>query len=182
MLAEDQEIPFFKSSPKALPKSAQATTTFTDSLVMTFGGKTIRVIHPGIAHTDGDGVVFFPDENVVHMGDIFFNDTYPFIDVTHKGNIDGVIAAVKMALTRINSTTQVVPGHGPLADKARLEEYLKMLIGVRDNVTALIKEGKSLEEIVAATPTSEFDASWSGFVNGEGFVGLVYENLSQSKK
>jgi glyoxylase-like metal-dependent hydrolase (beta-lactamase superfamily II) len=138
----------------------------------------VRVIHISNAHTDGDALVWFEQANVLHMGDIYFNGLYPFIDLGSGGGIHGMIAGVDKGLLLAGTGTVVVPGHGPLSDRAGLEAYGAMLKGFRDRIAALKAEGKPLEEVVAAKPTAEFDeALGGGFIPPQLLVEFIYESL-----
>jgi glyoxylase-like metal-dependent hydrolase (beta-lactamase superfamily II) len=147
---------------------------------MTFhlNGDTIRVSHMAPAHTDGDAVVRFTKANVVHAGDCFFNGRYPIIDVAAGGSVDGMIAAVDRILTMVDDRTKIIPGHGPLGDKASLRAFRDMLVVVRDKVKPLVSAGKTNDEIVAAKPTADFDAAWgTGGATPERFVTAVAEGM-----
>jgi glyoxylase-like metal-dependent hydrolase (beta-lactamase superfamily II) len=114
------------------------------------------------------------------MGDIYFEGMYPFIDVAAGGSIDGMIRAVDQVLAMIDEDTIIIPGHGPLSNKEKLQDYRKVLATIRERVAQHVKKGKTLEEIVAAKPTQEFDAAMGqGFMNPERFVGLVHESLKK---
>jgi glyoxylase-like metal-dependent hydrolase (beta-lactamase superfamily II) len=143
-----------------------------------WNGEEIRVYHVPPAHTDGDAVVHFVRADAVHMGDLFFNGGYPFIDTSSGGRVDGVIAAADRVLHGISDKTRVIPGHGALATKADLQAYRDVVKTVRDRIAKLKAEGKTREEVLAARPTSDFDAKWgTGFINAERMTGLVYDSL-----
>jgi len=140
-----------------------------------FNGEDIHVFHVDPAHTDGDSIVFFKQAKVLHMGDLYFSQTYPFIDTGSGGNIDGMIAAIDQVLKDFPADTKVIPGHGKLSNMAELKGYRDMLIAVRDRIQKLKKEGKSSAEVVAAKPTAGFDAKWGqGWMKPDTFVGIVY--------
>ena len=130
------------------------------------------------AHTDTDIFVHYAKGNVLHMGDTFFNGMYPFIDAGTGGKINGMIGAAERALKMTNATTKIVPGHGPLADRAVLEAYRTMLTTVRDRVRTQKGAGRTLAEVQAAKPSAEFDAVWGkGMMPPDNFVALVYDTL-----
>ena len=115
---------------------------------------------------------------MLHLGDLFFNGAYPFIDASTGGNVTGMIASAEKALGAVDAQTRIVPGHGPLGDRAALERYRAMLVKVRDRVGASKASGRSLAETLAAKPSAEFDAEWgTGFMKPDAFVGLVYSTL-----
>jgi glyoxylase-like metal-dependent hydrolase (beta-lactamase superfamily II) len=120
--------------------------------------------------------VVLPD--ILHTGDTWWNGIYPFMDYSTGGSIDGMIRAAEANLAAATDETIVVPGHGPIGDRSQLLEYREMLVAVRDKVAALKKQGRSLEEIVAARPTADYDAKWGNFVIGpDFFTRLVYEGV-----
>jgi glyoxylase-like metal-dependent hydrolase (beta-lactamase superfamily II) len=120
--------------------------------------------------------VVLPD--ILHTGDTWWNGIYPFMDYSTGGSIDGMIRAAEANLAAATDETIVVPGHGPIGDRSQLLEYREMLVAVRDKVAALKKQGRSLEEIVAARPTADYDAKWGNFVIGpDSFTRLVYEGV-----
>ena len=161
-----------------VPSRELPTQTFPVSLTLNANGDQVALRHPPAAHTDTDVYAYFPTSNVLHMGDLYFNGQYPFIDVTTGGNIDGVIAAVQSALTLTNGLTRIVPGHGPLGDRASMQNFLRMITTVRDRVKALKAAGKSLADVKGAKPTAEFDAAWGkGMTPPDVFVEIVYTTV-----
>jgi len=164
------------SPPEALPQ-----ITFAKELTLHFSGEDVRIIRLQPAHTDGDSLVFFPKANVLHTGDIFFNNGYPFIDVNAGGSIDGMIQAVDRALSLVNDDTKIIPGHGKLSNAAELRDYREMLATVRGRIKKLIKKGKSLEEVLAEKPTKDLDEKWArGGMKPDVFVGVVYDGLTRT--
>jgi cyclase len=130
------------------------------------------------AHNDTDIYAHFVMGDVLHLGDTFLNGMYPFIDVDMGGSIEGMIAAAEGALKGVNPKTKIVPGHGPVADRAALMRYRDMLVTVRDRVQKLKMAGRSEGEAVAAKPTADLDATWGqGFVQSDEFVSMVYKTL-----
>ena len=141
-------------------------------------GDDLRLYHVANAHTDGDTIVHFSKANVLHTGDAFFNGFYPFIDTDSGGSIAGMIAASRKLLELADDNTRIIPGHGPLADKADLQAYHDMLVTAQANIGALKKAGKSIEEIVAAKPTAELDDKWGdGFLKPDIWVRIVYAGI-----
>ena len=137
------------------------------------------VFHVAPAHTDGDAIVWFPKANVVHMGDTFFSSFYPIIDLESGGSIDGMIAASERVLARIGPDTKVIPGHGPVSDKAGLQRYHDMLVGVRAAVAKLVEEKKTLDQATAAKPTAPRDeVGGKGFMKPETFTNILWTELS----
>jgi glyoxylase-like metal-dependent hydrolase (beta-lactamase superfamily II) len=171
---DDWNFDFPPSPPEALPAE-----TFSDEMSIRLNGTTLLLEHHPNAHTDSDVTVTFAESDIVHAGDIYWNGIYPFIDYSTGGSIDGTIRAVEAILARISGRTIVVPGHGqPVSGKSELTAYHDMLVAIRDNVAALKRQGRSLEEIAAAKPTAEFDAKWGQFViNPAFFTKLVHEGV-----
>jgi glyoxylase-like metal-dependent hydrolase (beta-lactamase superfamily II) len=161
------------SPPKALP-----IVTFTSGLTFHLNGEDIHVVHVGPAHTDGDAIIHFTRANVLHMGDTYFNGRYPLVDLSTGGSFDGLVTAVTTALRYANDSTKVIPGHGPLATRSDLVKYRDMLATIRDRVTALIRQGKSREAVIAAKPTAEWDAALgNGNIKADALVGFAYDSL-----
>lgn len=157
------------AAPKALP-----TLTFTESITFYWNGEPLEVIHPQIAHTDGDAVIFFKNSNIVHTGDLFFNGLYPFIDAESGATLDSYIAGIDYIMGRIDDNTKIIPGHGPLSNKVEFKNFRDMLATIRDRVNVLVKEEKTVDEIIAAKPTADFDAVWGkGFMNPDQWVRMI---------
>jgi glyoxylase-like metal-dependent hydrolase (beta-lactamase superfamily II) len=164
------------------PPAALPVVTFNDSLGLHVNGHTVRGLHVSAAHTDGDTIVHFVEANAMHMGDIFNHGSYPFIDLGSGGHIDGIIEGCALALARADDETLIIPGHGALARKADLQRYHDRLVAIRERIAQRVGGGESLEEILAARPTADFDAEvdTSGFVGVEGFVTAVVKSLQMS--
>jgi cyclase len=161
---------FEPSPPEALP-----TDTFADRRTVSLNGEQIILAYVPPAHTDTDILVHFGNGNVLHMGDLFFNGMYPFIDASTRGTINGMISASDRALQMANDKTKIVPGHGPLGDRVALQKYRTVLATIRDRVRAQKAKGATLEQVQAAKPTAEFDAQWGkGMMGPNDFVALVY--------
>jgi cyclase len=179
-LSTDQFVEAFATKVPASPPEALPVFTFTDGITFHQNEKEIHAFHVDPAHTDGDSVVHFKAANVVHMGDLYFNGLYPFIDVSSGGSIDGMIAAADQVVAMVDDQTKIIPGHGPLSNKAELITYRDMLITVRDRVNAAIAEGKTAEEFIASNPTADLDPTWgNGFLKPEQFLGIVYADLAR---
>jgi cyclase len=171
----------FKREVMPAPAAALPVVTFGEDVSFHLNGLEIAALHVAPAHTDGDAVVFFRGANVVHLSDVYFNKRYPNIDWGSGGHIDGVVAAVDRILPMIDDQTKVIPGHGPLSNKAELKEYREMLATVSARISKLIKKRKDLPTIQAAKPTAEFDAVWAGTRNPDEWVEMVYRGLVRQK-
>jgi glyoxylase-like metal-dependent hydrolase (beta-lactamase superfamily II) len=162
-----------------LPVGALPSEVFAEEHQLKLNGASLGLKYYGPAHTDGDISVTFAETNVVHVGDIFWNGIYPFIDYSTGGSIDGMIAACDASLSAVSDDTIIIPGHGkPVSNKAELKEFRDMLAAIRDNVAKQKKAGKTRDETVAAKPTAAYDAKWGQFVIDPGFfTRLVYEGV-----
>ncbi len=162
----------------ASPADALPQITFADEQELYLNGEPLHLRHYAPAHTDSDIYIHFAKSNVLHTGDIWFNGFYPVIDYSTGGNINGMVAAAKKTLSIVNSSTIIIPGHGPVGDKTALQAYHDMLATIRDSVAKLKSAGKSSDEAVAAKPTADFDAKWGhGTFSGDQFTALVYRTL-----
>lgn len=174
MKAFGREVP-------ASPDTALPVVTFSENTTFYFNNIQIQVMHIPTAHTDGDSIVFFTEANVLHMGDTFFNGFFPFIDQSSGGSLDGVIGATQKALELVDGDTTIIPGHGPLSNKADLETYLKMLTDVKAAMTPMVSSGKSRADVVAANPLGELGETWgNGFMKTDVFTGIVFDVMSGS--
>ncbi len=162
----------------AAPDEALPQATFPDSETLWLNNDQEDLVHTPEAHTDSDIFVHFRRGNVIHAGDLWFNGMYPLIDLSSGGTINGMIRGVDQALGLADERTKIVPGHGPLGNKAGLQQYREMLVTVADRVEKLKASGKSVEEAVAAVPTADLDAMWAkGNLKPGTFVALVYDSL-----
>ncbi len=178
-MSTEQFSHFFNSATPPYPKAALPVVTFNDGVTLHLNGESVAIHHVPRGHTDGDSIVFFPDSNVLHMGDIFFNGLYPFIDLDGGGSIQGMIAAVERGVELANAETKIIAGHGPLSDRAGLQEYHGMLVQARDRVQALIDQGMSLEQAVQAKPSKEWDEPLGGvWITPAQFVTFIYNSLT----
>jgi len=175
----DQFNNFWNETTPAWPNEALPTLTFNDQVTLHFNGEEAVVHHVPNGHTDGDSIVYFPESNVIHMGDIYFNGLYPFIDLDGGGSIQGMIAGAEMGLSLANDDTQIIPGHGPLANRVSLAEYHDFLVAARDAVQVQIDQGKSLAETVEAKPTAPWDETLGKvWITPEQLVIFIYNSLT----
>jgi cyclase len=164
------------------PAGALPTRTYTGAYHIRLRGRVADLKHIANAHTDGDTYVWFKAANVLSTGDTFTNGRYPNIDFANGGNIRGMIAATDAYMKLTNTKTRIVPGHGPLADKAALTEYRTMLVTARDRMAKLVKEGKSEDDMVAAKPFADLDAKWAPTdLASKNFIRVVYHSLADKK-
>jgi glyoxylase-like metal-dependent hydrolase (beta-lactamase superfamily II) len=177
-LTETTHVEAWHWTFEPVPESARPTLIIDDKRTFSFADTTIEVENFGGGHTDGDLWVYFKEADVLALGDTFWNGFYPYIDNEDGGSIDGAIKWADKAVARATDHTIVIPGHGPVGTRTELIAFRDMLVTVRSNVAALKRQGKSLDEIVAAKPTAAFDAVWGNFVfNGAQFTKMVYAGL-----
>jgi len=161
------------------PAGALPSKAYTGAFKIRLSGRVADLKHIANAHTDGDTYVWFKTANVLSTGDTFTNGRYPNIDFANGGNIRGMIAATDIYMKLVNDKSRIVPGHGPIADKAALTEYRTMLITARDRMAKLVKEGKSEEDVVAARPFADLDAKWAPTeLAANNFIRVVYHSLA----
>jgi len=161
------------------PAGALPSKTYTGAFKIRLNGRVADLTHIANAHTDGDTYVWFKTADVLSTGDTFTNGRYPNIDFANGGNIRGMIAATDAFLRLTNAKSRIVPGHGPIADRAALIEYRTMLVTARDRMAALVKQGKSEDELVAAKPFADLDAKWAlTELASTNFVRVVYHSLA----
>src|SRR5215204_3382994 len=162
------------AQPGALPGD-----THTNFSKIRLPGRVADLKHIPNAHTDGDTYVWFKTANVLSTGDTFTNGRYPNIDFANGGNIKGMIAATNAYIRLTNAKSRIVPGHGPIADKATLIEYRTMLVTARDRMAALVKQGKSEDDVVAAKPFADLDKKWAPTeLASKNFIRVVYHSLA----
>jgi glyoxylase-like metal-dependent hydrolase (beta-lactamase superfamily II) len=160
------------------PKAALPVVTFSSDITFHLNGDTLHAFHVPRAHTDGDSVIHFKSANVIHTGDIFFNGFYPFIDVDHGGTVKGMIQAADAILALADADTKIIPGHGPLGDKAQLQAYRDMLTTAYKRLSGIKAKGMGVEEAVREKPLADLEELWGrGMFPGEKWVGLIYDGL-----
>jgi glyoxylase-like metal-dependent hydrolase (beta-lactamase superfamily II) len=156
-MTSEQVSIFLDRTTPPYAEGALPVLTFNERISLHFNGESATAYYVANGHTDGDSIIHFPASNVIHMGDMYFNGLYPFVDLDAGGSIQGVIAAADLALTLANESTSIIPGHGPLATTADLQKYRDYLVRAVANVQALIDQGMDLQQVIAAEPTREWD-------------------------
>lgn len=179
-MSSEQFIAALNARSPASPPRALPIVTFTDAVAFHLNGDDIHVVHVSPAHTDGDAIIHFSAANVLHMGDVFFNGRYPLVDLSSGGSFPGIVTAVNAALRYANDSTKVIPGHGALATRADLVKYRDMLTTIQNRVAELIKAGKSRDQVIAAKPTRDWDATHgNGRITADMLVGFAYDSMKQ---
>ena len=161
------------------PEDALPVVTFSDSVTFHLNGREAFVFHVEQAHTDGDAVIHFREDNVIHAGDAMFNGLFPFIDLDSGGSVDGYIAAQERILGMADDETRIIPGHGPLSSKKDLQVAVDMLKDARSRVQALVEAGHSEDEILKANPLAEYHDDWSWqFITTEVMTRTLYRAIT----
>jgi len=165
------------ADPAALPD-----LTFGEGMTMHYNGQPVHLVHMPTGHTDGDTVVYFPQSNVVHMGDLMFNAMFPFVDIDSGGSVRGYLAALRSVYERVDDQTKIIPGHGKLASKKDLAEIIEMLESSIAMVEERIESGMTAQENVTAGISEKY-ASWSWrFIPTDKWLATVYRDLSAEKQ
>jgi cyclase len=162
---------------EASPAAALPMVSFADSLALHFNGDTLELQHYPTGHTDGDTVVFFVSTNVVHMGDHYFANRFPFIDLGSGGNVAQFIVNVEAVLARVDAQTIIVPGHGDLSNREELSAYLAMLKTTRSAVVKMRADGLSDDDILARGLGSQWESWGSGFINEERWIRTLLSSV-----
>jgi len=165
------------------PESARPVITFNDTMSFHLNGEEVRAFLVPPAHTDGDSFVYFPESDVLHLGDVYRTTSYPIIDLYNGGSLRGTIAAIDMAIDIAGPETKVIPGHGlDIVGREELIEFREMILDVQNQVLRMIREGMKLEEIMAEQPTAAYDSEWTDDPGWgpEDFVPIVYYELGGS--
>jgi len=160
------------------PANALPQQTFQQSHKITMNGETVSLVHVPPAHTDSDIYLHFEKANVIQTGDIFFNGMFPYIDDGTGGSVSGMIAGTNKLLAVADNNTKIVPGHGPLGNKADLMKFRDMLTTVRDRLQKMKSASKTMDEAVAAKPLDDLDPVWGkGLFNSDTFIQIAYPAL-----
>lgn len=159
------------------PAVALPVVTYGEGVSFHQNGYRAEVVFTGGGHTDGDSIVIWHGANVVHLGDLYFNiPGYPFIDTTSGGNVLNAMASLDAAIRIMDDDTKVIPGHGPMSNKAELVTYRQMIGEAVDRVEALRAEGMDRAQVIAANPLNDFDRG-EGFIDANAFVGAIFDSL-----
>jgi len=162
------------AAPEALP-----VVTYDGPVTIHLNGENVRLLPVRNAHTDGDTLVSFPEHDILAVGDYFRTAGYPVVDINNGGTLPGILEALSVTIGRAGPHTKIIPGHGAISDRNGLIAQRDLILAVRDKVAALAAQGKTLEEVIAAKPTAEFDASIPG-ANQQGaerFIKWLYAEI-----
>jgi cyclase len=164
---------FGRETPPAHP-AAWPLVSYANSMALHLNGNTIELQHYPRGHTDGDTVVFFVTDNVVHMGDHFFKDRFPFVDMASGGHAGSYADNVAAVLEKVDADTVIVPGHGALANKADLQRYYDMLVATRTAVGTMKSSGMTLEQAQQRGLDSRWESWGTGFINEKTWIAFLY--------
>lgn len=177
-MSSEQFSEFFDRRTPPSPEAALPAITFTRDASLHLNGDELHAFHLEPGHTDTDSIIHWREANVFHMGDLYFAGSYPYIDLSSGGSVDGVIAAADRVVELADDRTEIIPGHGPLSNKRELTAYRDMLHTIRSGVQSQVQAGKTLEAVKASGVTKAFDDAWgTGFINGEQVTEFVYRSL-----
>lgn len=177
-MSTEQVSIFMESTTPPYPEEALPVLTFNDRISLHFNGETATAYYVANGHTDGDSIIHFPNSNVIHMGDMYFNGQYPYVDLDAGGSMQGMINAADLALSLADESTRIIPGHGPLAMAEDLKNYRDFLIRASTNVQELIDQNMSLQQIISAEPTAEWnEALGKTWITPAQFVTFIYNSL-----
>jgi glyoxylase-like metal-dependent hydrolase (beta-lactamase superfamily II) len=177
-LSVDTRVAGWAYTFPAVLAGAIPSEVFATEKTLHINGAHITLKYYPPAHTDSDISIHFVDADIFHVADTFWNGYFPFIDYSTGGSIDGTIRATEANIAKVTDKMIIIPGHGDVADKAQLIFYRDLLVSIREKVAALKKQGRTLQEVIAADPTAPHDEKWGGgFINAKVFTGLVYEGV-----
>ena len=168
----------FNMKMEAVAPAGLPVVTFSEDISFHLNGDTVHAVHVPHSHTDGDVIIHFSAANVIHGGDIIFSGFYPFIDVSHGGSIKGMINGVKLIMSLSDENTKIIPGHGPLTNKAELANYLTMLETAYERLRKLKADGKTAREAIDAKPLADLEEEWGdGLFNGDKWIEIIYSGV-----
>ena len=158
-----------------LPEAALPVLTFSEDVTLHLNGEEVHIVPMPPAHTDGDSIIHFKDSDVIHTGDMFRTVAFPVIDRNNGGTLAARSRRWGIVAGMAGANTKIIPGHGVVSTRENVVEFRDMVITVPDRVTELVEQGKSYDEVAAADPTREFNATWG---DPERFLTAVYAELT----
>ena len=183
-LGERIESQAFGRTIEPLGAAGQPTETFSAGGKLAFGPEALEYTHIPLSHTDGDAFVFFPNANIIHTGDLLFLNRYPVVDFTVGGSLAGMAAALERIEKVGNAQTRIIPGHGPVATKAELRAARETWLAINGRLETMAKEGRTIDEVIKAAPTKDFDAKVGGQAaqTAEGFLRQAYGGVQARRR
>ena len=167
---------------KASPKEALPVLTFTENMMFHINDDDVLISHIHNAHTDGDALVYFTKNNVLHVGDSYFQGKFPYMDLSSGGSISGYIEGIKKMILVSDEKTKIIPGHGNVSNKSELKSYLKMLKDLKEIIQKEIDKGQTLAQVTVNKNLTEKYNSFSGWITGEKIRVAIYTSLKTSIK
>jgi cyclase len=182
IIARDELRAHLASGNNPTPAAGLPVITYSGKTTIHMNGEDVQLIPVLNAHTDGDTMVFFPKANVLMVGDFYRSIQYPNIDRTNGGSLKGMVAGMNQVIALATPTTKIVPGHGPVVDKTAVASTVELINTIQSRVAALIAQGKTQEEVIAAKPLADLDARVKEVgTTGDRFLGQVYAELKAGK-
>lgn len=171
---------FINQTIPPLSENGLPIITFSDNMTFHLNNEEIQIFHLNNGHTDGDSAVYFVKNHVIHVGDVFSDRSYPFMDLSSGGSVDGLISSLQLIISKIDKDTIVVGGHSGISNQTKIREYLNMLISVKNIINEMINDGKPLNEIIQSNPTLRYDHIYHdySFIKPKDFVTNVYMSLT----
>ncbi|NOJ30037.1 MAG: MBL fold metallo-hydrolase [Nitrososphaeraceae archaeon] len=181
-MTNKQFVDFLNREFLPYPENALPIITYKKNFTLYFNDDRIDIHHIPHSHTDGDSIIYFNKNNIIHTGDIFINGRYPFIDHSSGGSIGGIISGIEKIIKISNNDTKIIPGHGELTDREKLKDYLVMLNDIVQQVQKMMLNGNDLDTIIKSNITSKYDSLYSDtFINSQDFLGFVFKDLINNK-
>lgn len=182
LLAREQLRGRLATGQRPAPPAALPVLTYNAPITVHMNGEGVQLIPVPAAHTDGDTMIFFPNADVIMTGDFFRAVGYPYPDRNNGGSFKGLIDGLNAVINLAKPTTKIVPGHGPVVDRAAVTAHRDMALAARDKIAVLVKQGKSADEVIAAKITADTDAKVDpGGTSSERFIRAVYAELAPAK-
>lgn len=181
-LLTSQEVKLFNMKTEPYPEHALPSITYEKALTLYINNEEVQLVHLPGGHTDGDSVVFFKKANVVHMGDHYFNGFFPFVDIQNGGNVAKMAKNVGMIINIIDDKTVVIPGHGPVSNRAELVEFKDMLEGTSAEVQAMRDQGMNLGQMQVKGLSSKWDSWTDGFLSAQVWIGIINSSLDSTSQ
>jgi cyclase len=164
------------------PAVALPMLTYQGQLTLHMDGENIELVAIPMAHTDGDTLVIFPKTDVIMTGDFYRSLGYPNIDLANGGSLKGMLDGLGYVIGAAGPKTKIIPGHGDIVDRNAVAAHRDMMLAIRDKIAPMVQQGKSVEDVIAAKPTAEFDARVpTASTTNERFIRQVYTELKAGK-
>lgn len=164
------------------PALALPVVTYDGPVTFHLNGESVNLFPVRNAHTDGDTLVRFAKHDILAVGDYFRTVGYPLVDLNSGGSLQGLIDGLGATIGRAGPNTRIIPGHGPITDRNGLIAQRDLLLAIRDKVAPLVAQGKTVEEVLAAKPTAEFDGRVpQGEQTAERFIKWLYAELKAAR-